>query len=95
MLKCTSTNRGKRVCGIVYLDWLWYVCPMKAEQSNISRCPWSGRCTHTGISPEVLKSRAVSHIEQQIAAYRLPSLPLLGIAKKLFRCRDCSGGLGS
>jgi|SRR5215469_6874665 len=56
----------------------------------ISRCPWREHGTHTGARPEVLHDSALRHIQQQIAVYHFHSLPFLGIAKKLYRCRDCA-----
>jgi hypothetical protein len=38
----------------------------------------------------VLKDHAVRHIQEQIAWYHFPALPFLGIAKKFYRCGDCS-----
>ena len=55
----------------------------------ISRCPWRDRAAHTATLSELLTDSAIKHIEQQIVANHYRSLPYLGVAKRLFRCRDC------
>jgi hypothetical protein len=55
----------------------------------INRCPWRDRAAHTATLSELLTDSAIKHIEQQISANHYRSLPHLGIAKRLFRCRDC------
>src|SRR5271170_7887221 len=57
--------------------------------ARVNRCPLRGRQPHSAKTAGVLTQPAVKHIEGQTSFHGHHPLPMLGIARRFYRCGDC------